>query len=108
MKTSDILVDVFLVLGVTCQFICCVGVLVMPTVFDRLHFVGAGATLGPLLIGAAVLVRQTTSAAGIETLVTMALLVLLSPVLLLATVRAARRFELGRVGPTAEERREAA
>ena len=106
MKTSDVLVDVFLVLGVTCQFICCLGVLVMPTVFDRLHYVGAGATLGPLLIGAAVLVRQTTSGAGIETLVTMALLVLLSPVLLLATVRAARRFEVGRIGPTADERRQ--
>jgi monovalent cation/proton antiporter MnhG/PhaG subunit len=105
MKTSDILVDVFLILGVTSQFICCLGVLVMPTVFDRLHFVGAGATLGPLLIGAAVLVRQTTSAAGIETIVTVALIVLLSPVLLYATVRAARRFELGHIKPTAEERR---
>lgn len=105
MKTSDILVDVFLALGVSCQFICCLGVLAMRNVFDRLHFVGAGATVGPLLIGAAVLVRQTTSAAGIETVVTMALLVLLSPVLLLATVRAARRFEIGRIGPTADESR---
>jgi monovalent cation/proton antiporter MnhG/PhaG subunit len=107
MKTSDILVDVFLIVGVTCQFICCLGVVVMPTVFDRLHFVGAGTTLGPLLIGAAVLVRQTTSAAGIETFVVMALIVLLSPVLLLATVRAARQFELGRIGPTPDERRSA-
>jgi monovalent cation/proton antiporter MnhG/PhaG subunit len=105
MKTSDILADVFLVLGVTCQFICCLGLVVMPTVFDRLHYVGAGSTLGPLFIGAAVLVRQTTSGAGIETIVTMGLIVLLSPVLLLATVRAARRFEFGRIGPTADERR---
>jgi monovalent cation/proton antiporter MnhG/PhaG subunit len=107
MKTSDILVDVFLVLGVTCQLICCLGVLAMPTVFDRLHFVGAGTTLGPLFIGAAVLVRQTTSSAGIETIATMALIVLLSPVLMLATVRAARRFELGHIGPTPDERRSA-
>ena len=105
MKTSDILADVFLVLGVACQFICCLGVVVMPTVFDRLHYVGAGATFGPLFIGAAVLVRQTTSGAGIETIATMALILLLSPVLLLATVRAARRFEFGRIGPTADERR---
>jgi monovalent cation/proton antiporter MnhG/PhaG subunit len=108
MKTSDVLVDVFLVLGVTCQLICCVGVVVMATVFDRLHFVGAGTTLGPLFVGAAVLVRQTTSAAGIETIVTVALILLLSPVLMLATVRAARRFEFGRIGPTAEERRASA
>jgi monovalent cation/proton antiporter MnhG/PhaG subunit len=104
-KTSDILVDVFLIVGVACQFICCLGVVVMPTVFDRLHFVGAGTTLGPLLIGAAVLVRQTTSSAGIETIVVMALIVLLSPVLMLATVRAARRLEMGTIGPTPDERR---
>jgi monovalent cation/proton antiporter MnhG/PhaG subunit len=104
-KTSDILVDVFLTLGVGCQLICCLGVLLMRTVFDRLHYAGAGTTLGPLLIGAAVLVRQTTSGAGIETIVTMALLVLLGPVVVLATVRAARRLEVGRIGPTADERR---
>lgn len=107
MKTSDILADVFLVLGVACQLVCCLGVLVMPTVFDRLHYVGAGSTLGPLLVGAAVLVRQTTSGAGIETMATMALIVLLSPVLLFAIVRAARRFEYGRIGPSADERRAA-
>ena len=105
--SASLAVDLLLGLGVAAQLLCCLGVLVMPTVFDRLHFVGAGSTLGPLLIGAAVLVRQTTSAAGIETIVTMALIVLLSPVLLLATVRAARRYEIGRIGPTADERRSA-
>jgi monovalent cation/proton antiporter MnhG/PhaG subunit len=104
-KTSDLLVDVFLILGVACQFICCVGVVAMRTVFERLHYAGAGTTLGPLLVGAAVLVRQTTSAAGIETIVTMALLVLLGPVVVLATARAARRLEAGQIGPTADERR---
>lgn len=107
MKTSDILVDVFLIVGVSCQLICCLGVLVMPTVFDRLHFAGAGTTLGPLFVGAAVLVRQTTSSAGIETLVTMAFIVLLGPVLTLATVRAARNARAGRIGPTADELSEA-
>jgi monovalent cation/proton antiporter MnhG/PhaG subunit len=90
MKTTDVLVDVFLVLGVTCQFVCCVGVLVMQTVYDRLHFAGAGTTLGPLLVGAAVLVRQTTSAAGITTIVIMVLVFVLGPALLIATARAAR------------------
>ncbi|HYY03164.1 MAG TPA: monovalent cation/H(+) antiporter subunit G [Gaiellaceae bacterium] len=104
MKTTDLLVDMFLVLGVTCQFIACLGVLVFPNVFDRLHFVGAGSTLGPLLIGAAVLVRQTTSAAGITTMVVMVVLVVLGPSLLIATARAARRIELGQIEPLPEER----
>lgn len=103
MKTTDLLVDVFLVLGVVCQFVCCVGTLVFGNVFDRLHYVGAGSTLGPLLIGAAVLVRQTTSAAGITTMVIMALVLGLGPALVTATARAARRIDVGRVGPTDEE-----
>jgi monovalent cation/proton antiporter MnhG/PhaG subunit len=93
MKTTDLLVDVFLVLGVACQFVCCLGVVVMRNVFDRLHFAGAGTTLGPLLIGAAVLVRQTTSAAGITTILIMAAVLVLGPALVIATARAARRIE---------------
>jgi monovalent cation/proton antiporter MnhG/PhaG subunit len=104
MKTTDLLVDVFLVLGIACQLIACVGVLAFRSVFDRLHFVGAGTTLGPLLIGAAVLVRQTTSAAGISTMVVMAALVLLGPALLIATARAARQIDIGQVAPLPAER----
>jgi monovalent cation/proton antiporter MnhG/PhaG subunit len=84
---------VFLVLGGACQFVCCLGVVVMRNVFDRLHFAGAGTTLGPLLIGAAVLVRQTTSAAGITTILIMAAVLVLGPALVIATARAARRIE---------------
>jgi monovalent cation/proton antiporter MnhG/PhaG subunit len=104
MKTTDLLVDVFLVLGVASQLIACVGVLAFPNVFDRLHFVGVGTTVGPLLVGAAVLVRQTTSAAGISTIVMMTVLVLLGPSLLIATARAARQLEIGQVGALREER----
>ena len=93
MKTTDLLVDVFLVLGVACQFVCCLGVVVMRNVFDRLHFAGAGTTLGPLLIGAAVLVRQTTSAAGITTMLIMGAVLVLGPALVIATARAAQRLE---------------
>jgi monovalent cation/proton antiporter MnhG/PhaG subunit len=107
MKTTDLLVDVFLVAGVICQLICCLGVLVMPTAFDRLHFTGAGMIFGPLLVGSAVLVRQTTSGAGIETAVTMVLIFVTGPVLVLATARAIRRSQRGHIRPTADERRAA-
>jgi monovalent cation/proton antiporter MnhG/PhaG subunit len=92
-KTTDLLVDAFLVLGVACQFVCCLGVVVMRNVFDRLHFAGAGTTVGPLLIGAAVLVRQTTSAAGITTMLIMGAVLVLGPALVIATARAAQRLE---------------
>jgi monovalent cation/proton antiporter MnhG/PhaG subunit len=104
MKTTDLLVDVFLIVGVACQLITCVGVIAFRDVFDRLHFVGAGTTLGPLLVGAAVLVRQTTSAAGISTMIVMGALVLLGPSLLIATARAAREVEFGQIEALPEER----
>lgn len=103
MKTTDLLVDSFLILGVACQLVCCLGVLVFGNVFDRLHFAGAGTTLGPLLVGGAVLVRQTTSAAGITTIVIMVLVVVLGPALTIATARAARRSEHGRITATDAE-----
>jgi monovalent cation/proton antiporter MnhG/PhaG subunit len=91
--TRDLLVDVLLTLGVACQIICCVGVVVMRSVYDRLHYAGAGATLGPIFIGAAVLIRESVSAGGLETIATVALVVLLNPVLTIATARAARQLE---------------
>ena len=93
MTTRALLVDVFLVLGVGCQLVCCVGVVAMRNVFDRLHYAAAGTTLGPVLIGAAVLIRESVSAAGLETILTVALVFLLNPVLTIATARAARRLE---------------
>ena len=104
MKTSDILVDLFLALGVAVQLISCVGVVAFPDVFDRLHYAGTATTVSPLLIGAAVLTRYTTSTGGISTIVVMALLVVLGPVLAIATARAARRIDFGQVEATDAER----
>ncbi|TML70304.1 MAG: DUF4040 domain-containing protein [Actinobacteria bacterium] len=63
-KASDILVDVFLASGVIAQLIACIGVVAFDDVFDRLHFSGAGATLGPLLIGARACTRNRHGACG--------------------------------------------
>lgn len=104
MKASDVLVDVFLAAGVVAQLIACVGVLAFPNVFDRLHFAGTGTTVSPLLIGAAVLTRYTTSTGGISTIIVMVLLVVLGPALAIATARAARRIDFGQVEATEAER----
>lgn len=93
MTARDLLVDVFLALGVGCQLICCIGVVVMRNVFDRLHYAGAGTTLGPVLVGVAVLIRESVSAGGLEAIATVAILFLLNPVLTIATARAAQRSE---------------
>ena len=49
--------DVLLALGVLAELLCVLGVVWMRDALDRLHFAGAGTTVGPLLVGAAVLVN---------------------------------------------------
>jgi len=93
MTARDLLVDVFLVLGIGCQLVCCLGVVVMRSALDRLHYAAAGTTLGPILVGAAVLIRESVSAGGLETIATVAFLFLLNPVLTIGTARAAERLE---------------
>ena len=99
MSARHLAADVLLVLGVAAQLICTLGVLLMRDTFDRLHYASAGTTLGPLFIGTAVVVRETISAAGLSTIVAVALVFLLGSPLTVATARAAqRRREEGRTG----------
>lgn len=93
MTARDLIVDVLLVLGVGAELVCCLGVVAMRNAYDRLHYSSAATTLGAFLIGAAVLVRESVSAGGLETIATVALLFLLNPVVLIATARAARRID---------------
>ena len=92
MTARDLIVDVLLALGVGAELICCLGVLLMRNAFDRLHYSSAATTLGPILIGAAVLVRESVSAGGLQTIAIVALVFLLNPVVEIATARAALRI----------------
>jgi monovalent cation/proton antiporter MnhG/PhaG subunit len=94
-SARSLAIDALLVVGVLCQLICCVGVLVARNAFDRLHYSGAATTLGPFCIGVAIVVRESVSAGGIQTIVTVLLMFLLNPVLVIATARAARRIDEG-------------
>ena len=72
-------VDILLGFGVSLELLCCLGVLVMRTTYDRLHYVAAATTVPAFLILAAVLVREHAF--------------LLNPVLVIATARVARRID---------------
>lgn len=93
MTPRDLIVDVLLAFGVGAELLCCLGVLTMRNVFDRLHYSSAATTVGAFLIGAAVLVRESVSAGGLQTIATVSVLFLLNPVVLIATARAARRID---------------
>jgi monovalent cation/proton antiporter MnhG/PhaG subunit len=86
-------VDILLGLGVSLELLCCVGVLVMRTTYDRLHFAAAGTTVPAFLILAAVLVREHVSSGGMDAIAAVGLAFLLNPVLVIATARVARRID---------------
>lgn len=89
----NVVVDVLLCLGVTFELLCCVGVAVMRTTYDRLHYASAGTTVPAFLILAAVLVREGFSSGGLAAIAAVALMFLLGPVVLTATAKAARRID---------------
>ena len=87
------IVDVLLALAVVLELACVAGVLFMPTTFDRLHYVGAAATVPAFLVLAAVLCREHLSSGGLEAIAAIGLLFFLFPVLLTSTARAIARVE---------------
>ena len=80
-------VTVLLFAGVALEIFCCLGVLLMRDALSRLHYVGA-TTLGALLIGAAVVVRDSFSLIGSRAILVGVFLLVSSPVLTHATARA--------------------
>lgn len=101
---GNVAVDVLLGIAVAGEAACVLGVLVMRTTFDRLHYAAAGSTVPVFCVLAAVLVREHVSSGGLEAIAACALLFLLAPVLVTATGRAARRIDYGSVAPLPEEK----
>lgn len=89
-----VIASVLLVSGATLEVLAAVGVTAMRNVFDRLHYVGL-ASFGALLIGAAIVLRESFSLIGDKALATGVLVVLLSPVLVHTTARSLRTRERG-------------
>ena len=90
MSAHDLVLDVLVGLGVTGELLCCLGLIAMRNVYDRLHYALAASTVPPLLIAAAVLVEEGWTQPGINALVVAAALFVINPVAAHATARAAR------------------
>lgn len=95
MTWQTIFADVLLALGVGIELLSCLGLLVMDTVFDRLHYVGPAAALGPIAIAGAVLLEEGISTAGLKAILIAVVLVGIGPVVTHATARAARVRRFG-------------
>lgn len=102
MSLRVILTNVFLWLGVGLELISCLGVVVMRDTYSRLHFSSPG-ILGGVCIAVAVVIKDSFSLIGDNTIVVAVFLVLASPLLTHATARAARIDEHGEWGLRREE-----
>lgn len=90
MNLHALAVDILVGLGVAGELLCCLGLVLMRDVSDRLHYSMAATTVPPFLVAAAVLVEEGWTQPGVNALVVAAALFLLGPVLAHATARAAR------------------
>ena len=95
MTPADWAVWVLLPLGVLVILASVVGVLAMPNLFDRLHFLGPASGVGPLLVAGAVVARESLNHQGILALLIAGILVVFGPVLTHAMARASRIREHG-------------
>ena len=87
---SSVVVAVLLGLGVASVLISSLGLLASKGPFEQLHFTAPSATIAPVAIAAAVLVEEPLSSMGIKSVLTAAILIVTSPVLVHATARAIR------------------
>ena len=82
----------------------CLGVLVAPGLFARLHYLSASSTMGPAAIVGAVVIRYALSATGIKALLVLAVLLVTGPVLTHAIAYAGRLRRYGGMEIRASER----
>ena len=88
----DAIATVLLVAGVAVQLLALLGVLLMRSALDRLHYAGL-TTLAGLLLPAAVLVRDSFSLIGNRAILLAAFSLLTGPALVHMTARAIHRAE---------------
>ena len=98
-----VLVDILLAGGVLLLLLCAGGVLVMRSVYDRLHYASA-AGWGAALVAASILVHNSVSLIANKALATALVLVVCGPVLGHVTARALRIRERGAWNERREDR----
>lgn len=103
MTWQGIAAAALLVVGVSVELLCCLGLLVMDDVYDRLHYLGPAVTIGPAAIAAAVVLQEALSTAGIKALLITAVLAGTGPVLTHVAARVARLREHGQWEPRPDE-----
>ena len=106
MTARDIAVDVLLAVAVAIVLASSVGVLVMRDAYQKVHYLTPAGMVAPVVVGVAVLVRSGLTSDTVETGLALMFLLIFSPFLTHATVRAIRIRETGDWRPGAGRRAE--
>jgi multicomponent Na+:H+ antiporter subunit G len=96
-------VGALLTVGFLSVLLSAAGLVAAKTGWDKLHYTGPAAVVGPVAIAGAVLVEEPLSSAGIKAVLVALVLLLTGPVLVHASARAARVREHGRFVILSEE-----
>ncbi|MBV8946380.1 MAG: monovalent cation/H(+) antiporter subunit G [Solirubrobacterales bacterium] len=94
MSWRAVVAVILLIAGGVLELIAVLGICVMRDAYDRLHYVGL-AGFGALIIGLAVLIRESFSLIGDKALLVGVILVLTGPILIQTTARSLLIRELG-------------
>jgi len=105
MDLTTFAVGALVALGVAVELACCLGVVVMRDVYDKLHFTGPATILGPLALAGAIVVQEGLNQAGIKAVLIAGLLLVANPVLTHATGRALYIRQRDHLEPAEDELR---
>jgi multicomponent Na+:H+ antiporter subunit G len=90
--------------GILGALLCCLGVLAVRGVYDRLHYLSAVTTVPAVLIVAAVVIEAGLSADAVKAVLIGVILLLTGPVLTHAIARSARIRQHGTLSVRGERR----
>jgi monovalent cation/proton antiporter MnhG/PhaG subunit len=93
--TGTIAVEILLAIAVITALLCCLGMLIMPDFFERLHYMASVTTVSAFCILIAVAIQEGWGQATVKTILVCLVLLLINAVLTHATARAARVRALG-------------
>lgn len=105
MSAGTMAADALLAFGVAIELLCCIGLLVMRTAFDRLHYLGPAVFFGPLCIMLATMIEGgAISQQGIKTLIIFLVLIVTGPIQSYVTARVIRHRAAGEFAVRASDR----
>jgi multicomponent Na+:H+ antiporter subunit G len=86
--TVDLAIGIVLAAAVIVEVACAIGLLLMRSALDRLHFLGPATIVGPLLVALASWLQHGADQASLKASLVLILLVVSGPILSFVTARA--------------------